>query len=131
MDTFIRASAGVLLAVILSITLRYKGGEISVLLSLAVCVMVGLLALRYLEPVIAMLRSMQIKASINGDLFSLLLKIIGVGLICELVTTICADVGSAAMGKVLQVLGVSVVLYLSIPLFEALLSLLEDILGYI
>lgn len=131
MDTFIRASAGVLLAVILSITLRYKGGEISVLLSLAVCVMVGLLALRYLEPVIAMLRSMQIKASINGDLFSLLLKIIGVGLICELVTTICADVGSAAMGKVLQVLGVSVVLYLSMPLFEALLSLLEDILGYI
>lgn len=131
MDTFIRASAGVLLAVILSITLRYKGGEISVLLSLAVCVMVGLLALRYLEPVIAMLRSMQIKASINSDLFSLLLKIIGVGLICELVTTICADVGSAAMGKVLQVLGVSVVLYLSIPMFEALLSLLEDILGYI
>ena len=131
MDTFIRASAGVLLAVILSITLRYKGGEISVLLSLAVCVMVGLLALRYLEPVIAMLRSVQIKASINGNLFSLLLKIIGVGLICELVTTICADVGSAAMGKVLQVLGVSVVLYLSMPLFEALLSLLEDILGYI
>lgn len=129
MDMFIRASAGVLLAVILGITLRYKGAEISVLLTLAVCVMVGALSMRYLEPVIALLRSLQIRTAINGEMFTTLLKIVGVGIICEMVTLICTDAGSAAMGKILQVLGVSVVLYLSLPMLEALLELVEDILG--
>ncbi len=129
MDMFIRASAGVLLAVILGITLRYKGAEISILLSLAVCVMVGALSMRYLEPVIALLQSLQIRSAINGEMFAVLLKIVGVGIICEMVALICTDAGSAAMGKILQVLGVSVVLYLSLPMLEALLELVEDILG--
>ena len=129
MDIFVRASAGVLLAVILGITLRYKGAEISVLLSLAVCVMVGALAMEYLEPVISMLRSLQIRAALNAEMFSLLLKIVGVGIICEIVALICTDAGNAAMGKILQVLGVSVALYLSLPMLETLLDLVEDVLG--
>lgn len=131
MDNFIRASAGVLLAVILSIALRYKGGEISVLLSLAVCVMVGALAMHYCEPVITFLKSLQIRAAISGEMFSILLKIVGVGMICEVVSLICCDAGNASMGKVLQILGVAVMLYLSLPLFESLLELVEDILGNI
>lgn len=131
MDIFIRAVAGVLLAVILNIALHHKGGEISVLLSLAVCVMVAALSMRFLEPVISMLRALQVRSSIDSEMLSILLKTVGVGLIAELVSLICTDAGNAAMGKMIQILGAALVLNLSLPLLEILVALVEGIVGNI
>lgn len=131
MDIFIRAVAGVLLAVILNIALHHKGSEISVLLSLAVCVMVAALSMRFLEPVISMLRALQVRSSIDSEMLSILLKTVGVGLIAELVSLICTDAGNAAMGKMIQILGAALVLNLSLPLLEILVDLVEGIVGNI
>ena len=42
---------------------------------------------------------------------------------------ICADAGNAAMGKGLQFMAVAVILWLSLPMMNALLELIEGILG--
>ena len=68
-----------------------------------------------------------------GDLqpqwLSIMLKSVGIGLIVEIGGLICNDAGNSAMGKTLQVLGAAAVLWLSIPLINSLISLLEQILG--
>ena len=42
---------------------------------------------------------------------------------------VCKDAGNESMGKSMQLLGSAAILYLSVPLFAALLELLQKILG--
>jgi hypothetical protein len=41
---------------------------------------------------------------------------------------ICSDAGNASLGKSVQLLGSSVVLYLALPVFRALIELVQGIL---
>jgi hypothetical protein len=50
-------------------------------------------------------------------------------LIGELAGLICSDAGNAALAKSIQILTTAVILWLSIPLFESLLDLVQAILG--
>lgn len=128
METFIRASAGVLLSVIMGIALRHKGNEISVLLSIAVCVMLGTLAVSYLKPTIDFIRNMYTRVEIDSELFQVLLKVVGVGVISEITALICTDAGNSSVGKMMQILGTALILYLSLPMFSALLDFVESML---
>ena len=60
-----------------------------------------------------------------------LLVIVGVGIyiISEIAALICTDAGNAALGKTLQFLSTALILYMSLPMFSQLLSLIESILG--
>ena len=129
MTTFLQACGGVLIAVILILTLGNHGKEMGSLLGLFVCCMVILLALRYLQPVLNLIRQLQGIGDLDYSMIGILLKVVGIGLISEIVALICADAGNAALGKTLQLLSASVILWLSIPLFEELTALLQRILG--
>jgi stage III sporulation protein AD len=66
---------------------------------------------------------------LNTDLLAVILKTVGIGLIGELAGLICSDAGNAALEKSIQILTTAVILWLSIPLFESLLDLVQAILG--
>jgi stage III sporulation protein AD len=66
---------------------------------------------------------------LNTDLLAVILKTVGIGLIGELAGLICSDAGNAALAKSIQILTTAVILWLSIPLFESLLDLVQAILG--
>ena len=129
MTIFLQACGGVLIAVILILTLGSHGKEMGSLLGLFVCCMVILLALRYLQPVLDLIRQLQGIGDLDYSMIGILLKVVGIGLISEIAALICADAGNAALGKTLQLLSASVILWLSIPLFEELTALLQRILG--
>lgn len=129
MTTFLQACGGVLIAVILILTLGSQGKEMGSLLGLFVCSIVILLALRYLQPVLNLIRQLQGIGDLDYSMIGILLKVVGIGLISEIAALICADAGNAALGKTLQLLSASVILWLSIPLFEELTALLQRILG--
>lgn len=129
MTTFLQACGGVLIAVILILALGSHGKEMGSLLGLFVCCMVILLALRYLQPVLDLIRQLQGIGDLDYSMIGILLKVVGIGLISEIAALICADAGNAALGKTLQLLSASVILWLSIPLFEELTALLQRILG--
>jgi hypothetical protein len=46
-----------------------------------------------------------------------------------LATLICTDAGNTALAKTVQILTTAMILWLSIPLFESLLDLVQAILG--
>ena len=131
MSIFLKATAGLLTALIFWIVLSKQSRDYSVLLTLAVCAMVVTISLGLLQPIIQFLQKLQSMVDLDNDLLSIVLKIVGIGLITELSTLICKDVGNESMGKALQILSTATVLWLSIPVFEKLLSLLDKILGTI
>ena len=129
MTLFLQVCAGVLVAVLLILTLGSHGKEMGALLALAVCCMAVIAAMTYLRPVLDFLGTLEDLGNLDSDLVTILLKAAGIGLLAEIAALICADAGNASLGKAVQLLGTAAVLWLSLPLFTALMELLQTILG--
>ena len=129
MSVFLKAAAGVIVAVVLCIVLSKSGKDFSLLLSLLVCCAVIGVGLSYLESVFAFFDKLQTVGNLDGDKMAIVLKATGIGLLAEITNLICVDAGYATLGNSLKVLATAVVLWLALPLLESLLDLLDIILG--
>lgn len=129
MTLFLQVCGAVLLALILVLTLKSNSKESGTILAIAVCCMTALAALHYLQPVISFLHMLKELSGLDGDMVAILLKTTGIGIVAEIANLVCKDAGNESMGKSLQLLGSAVILYLSIPLFTALIDLLQKVLG--
>ena len=129
MGIFLQIISGALIAVILSLTVGKQGKELAILLGIAVCCMVLVAAVNYLEPVMDLISTLQTVGNLDSQWMSIMLKAAGVGLISELASLICTDSGNAALGKAIHILACAVILWLSIPLMNALISLIQKLLG--
>lgn len=115
--------------VILCLSLGKERKETAVLLSLAICAMAALTAGAFLSPVLDFLRELSSLAGLDSSVLTILLKVLGIGLVSQLAQLICADSGNDAMGKALQILTGVVTLWLALPLFRSLLELVRDVLS--
>ena len=129
MELFVKATAAVLIAAIFCVVLSNHGKDISLLLSLAACCMLMVLAASYLRPVLDFLERLTELGGINEQLVSTLLKITGIGLISQIAVLICTDSGNQTLAKALQMMTTALVLCLSVPLLEETLFLIEGVLG--
>lgn len=128
MDGFVRPVALVLVAVLLSLVLGKQSKDMAAALSLAVCAGVCLAAATFWEPVLALISSVRRLGNLDSEAVSILLKAAGIGLLSELASLICADAGEGAMARAVQLLGTAAVLWISLPLFQQLLTLIEEVL---
>ena len=131
MDLFMKAAAAVLLAVILYLVVGSHSKELAVLLTLAVCSMLIVVAGRFIKPVLVFAENLQSVSQLDSDYLTILLKVVGIGFLAEIAALVCTDAGNATMGKVLQMLSSCVIMWLSLPLLNGLLELVQDILGEI
>lgn len=129
MDAFWKAAAVTLLAVILGLTVGKQEKDISVLLVMAVCCIVGTITISYLKPVMDLLWELEAIGNLQNGIFTILLKVVGISLIAEMTGMICSDAGNSSLGKSMQMLSLAVVLYLSVPVFKSLLTIIREILG--
>ena len=129
MTLYLQISGAVLLAVILVLTLKSNCKEIGTILSITVCCIAAFAALSYLQPVLAFLKKLEQLGSLDNTMVEILLKSTGIGIITEIANLVCKDADNESMGKTMQLLGTAVILYLSMPLFNALIDLLQKILG--
>lgn len=129
METFFQAAVLVVVGVILCLSLGKERKETAVLLSLAICAMAALTAGAFLSPVLDFLRELSGLARLDSSVLTILLKVLGIGLVSQLAQLICVDSGNDAMGKALQILTGVVTLWLALPLFRSLLELVRDVLS--
>lgn len=129
MGMFIRAFGAIMIAVILTLTLNKQSKELSLLLTIGVCCMVMLVGLQYLSPVIDFIHRLESLFGEDNGWIQILLKSVGIGLVAEIAALICSDAGNSSLGKSLQFLASAVIIYLSIPVFNGLMDLLQQILG--
>lgn len=129
MTALTQAIAGVMVAVILITVLRKQSQEIALLLSLAMCAMVLLIAGGYLKSVVSLIENLKTVAGLDDDLLSPALKAVGIALLSQFAGLICADSGNSAMGRCVELLGCAAILWLAMPLMNMLLELVMKITG--
>ena len=68
------------------------------------------------------------KTGIDGDLFSLLIKIIGIGYLIEFSVGICNDSGHPSIGDKVSLAGKVMLLVISMPIITNLFNMILDLL---
>ena len=131
MADYLQWAALVLIGLILSRVLGKQSKDMSLLLTLAVCVLVCLGALEFLEPVTELVAELRRLGELDTEAISILLKAAGIGLLSELAGLLCADAGESALGKVLQILSNAAILWLSLPLFRQIIGMIGEVLAEI
>lgn len=129
MGMFWKAIAGALISVILCLVVSKQQKDLGLILNMAVCCMVCLLGVTYLEPVLEFLRELEALGGMQKDMLGILLKAVGISLTAEISGMICADSGNASLGKTIHMLASAVILYLSLPIMRTMLELVQKILG--
>ena len=128
MDDFIKASCLILVSLILCLVLSVQNKSLSSVLVIGVCCMVCLSALDYIRPIIDFITNLQDVGGLDPQIVGLVIKSVGIGILSEIVTLICADAGISALGKTLQILSSAIILWLSLPLLNELMDLINQIL---
>jgi stage III sporulation protein AD len=128
MDIYVKAIACALVGVVLCLCLYGKGKEISLLLSILICVMVIGVGFSYLSSVFSFFANLQRLIGLDNDLLNILLKAVGVAVMGEIAVLVCSDAGQASLGKAVQLLTSAVILWISLPLYTQILTLIEELL---
>ncbi|MDR0383776.1 MAG: stage III sporulation AC/AD family protein [Christensenellaceae bacterium] len=66
---------------------------------------------------------------IDNNLITIILKIIGVGFLCEIASNIAKDCGRNTIADVITMGGKILILVISVPIIEALLKVVMGVLG--
>lgn len=127
MDAFWKAAAVILLSIILSITIGKTEKDLAVVLTITACCLVMFLAMRYLSEVIGFLWKLGDSFGYENPFLETLLKITGVSLMTEFISVLSADAGNSSLEKAMQILGTSVILFLSLPLFESFFAIIQEV----
>jgi hypothetical protein len=61
-------------------------------------------------------------------MIEILWKTVGVGVLTEIAGLICKDFGNGTMDKMIQLVGSAAILWLTIPLFQKFMDLIENVL---
>ena len=129
MGDYLRFAAAALIGLILVLVVGRQSRDLGMLLSLAVCVLLALGAMEFLEPVMELLHELKRLGELDGGAVGILLRCAGIGIISELAGLLCADAGEGAMGRALQICANAAILWLSLPLLRQVLTMIGEVLA--
>ena len=102
--------------------------EVAAIVSIAGGVLVLLMFVNALGGVISSMTAIVQRTGIKNDVFSSLLKIIGIGYLTEFAAGICKDAGNESMGQKVLLAGKVIILVLALPIINNLIDIVVGIL---
>ena len=118
-----------MLTAILTTLFKQKNAELALLLTLAGCVIIGILLVQLAEPVVTFLSKLRNLAGLDTELMTPMLKTVGIGILTQIGANICSDAGENAIGRLIEVCGGILALYVALPLLEAVIDTVETMAG--
>ena len=124
------AAVGVLLcAALLSTVLRVWRPELALGLSLAAGALVVGLLLKELAPLLTSLRRMMTVGGLSDNALAVVLRAAGVCFVTQWAADTCRDAGQSALAGKAELTGRVLLLLMTVPLFEQVLTLVTGVVG--
>lgn len=108
------------------IILRPSKPEVAALVGLAGGILCVLMFVQSLNTVLENLASIVARTGVRSDLFSALLRIIGIAYLTEFAASICHDAGNTSMAQKVTLAGKVMILVLALPIVN---NLVEIVMG--
>ena len=114
-----------LIGACLCMVLRSQVSPFALIVSLASCVGILLVSLRFFLPVISVFQRLNALSGLADSITAPVLKSVGIGILSQIAASVCEDSGE----KTVEVGSSLLTIYVSVPLFFAVLDMLERLLG--
>ena len=111
-----------------SLVLKNTQSQYAALSILSTGIIVLIIALSSFSKVIISFQSIIDKTGVNSQVFSGLLKIIGIGYLTEYSQSVCDDLGCGSIGKKVSFAGKIAIFLLALPIIENLINVIVEIL---
>lgn len=113
------------MAALLAIPLQKEKSEFSMLLIIAACLLIGMMALWKIADVVNFLRSLE-KYLGEGKLYlGILIKMLGITYVAEFGANLCRDAGYSAVASQIEFYGKLMILAVSMPILMTLFQVLS------
>ena len=122
------AALGILTALLVTV-LKKQSPESALLLSLSACILIALVVLDALKPLLRFFQTLQKQTQLEDGMLAPVAKAVGIGLLTQMSSTVCADAGQGAIARLIELCGGILTLSVALPLFEAVLELIGNIGG--
>lgn len=116
-----------IIATILIIIIKQQKPEMALLLTITATVGVMLFAIYKMSDIFNLLDSLANKSGINKDFLIIIIKITIIAYIVEFGKNICTDAGQTAIATKLEMAGKVVIVTLSLPIINSLISILTGL----
>ncbi|MBR7090978.1 MAG: stage III sporulation protein AD [Clostridia bacterium] len=117
-----------LITTIAVIVVKQVKPEMAIFVGLAGTIIVFLYIIDLLEQVFDLFNYILEVTNINSEMFTILLKIVGVGYITEIGANICSDSGNSAIATKVQLAGKLIIFVLAIPIITNLVEMITELL---
>jgi len=129
MDTVFQIAGLGLVAACLCLVVRPQSGAVGMLLSLAACIGILMVGIRFFSPVLTVVEQLRGLTGISDAATAPMLKVAGIGILTQVSGAVCEDAGEQALRRAVEIGGMFLALYVSLPLLTAVLELMEETLG--
>ena len=116
--------AGILAVVFITVLKKYSP-ELGVLLTLISTLIIGIFLLQLFKPILSFTEELRQLSGLDSGLLDPVFKSLGIGVLSQISVNACADAGQSGIGKLIQISGCVMCLYVSLPLFRGILSLIS------
>lgn len=127
--TIVSAAALGLVAVLLAVQFKSKGGEFGTYLIMGAGLVLFFYGTGKMQTIVDTARQIQSFININSVYLTTLLKMVGITYIAEFASGICKDAGYGSMGTQIEIFGKLSILAVSMPIILALLETLQEFMA--
>ena len=97
--------------------------------AIACCCLAGVLAVELLQPVFDFVEKLADLSTVRSAVFEPVLKATAIGILSQIAGSYCQDAGEKTLAGILELGAVLSILYVSLPLYTAVLDMLKTLMG--
>ena len=108
--------------------LRQVKPELAVIVGLVGTILIFLMVVSGLTKIISSINGIVAQTGLATQLFSSILKIVGIGYLCEIAASICQEAGANAVADMVILGGKIIIMVLAVPIIQALVDVVLGVL---
>lgn len=128
MDIIFKIIAIGLITCLATIIVKPIRSDFSIIIAIVGGLIILFMVIDYLSSVFETFRNIIGITGLNSNLYTLLLKIIGVGYLIEFTAGICSDTGNSSLGDKVLLGGKIIILVMALPIITNILQIIMELL---
>ena len=114
--------------VVLYQILRNTKSDFAIFVSISVGVVILVLLSDKISQVVNVFNDLSVKAGLSSEIFSSVIKIIGIGYLTEYSVNLCDDAGCSSIGKKIELCGKITILIMALPIINGIITIIGELL---
>jgi stage III sporulation protein AD len=128
MEIIFKILAIALITSIASLIVRPVRNDFAVMIALTGGVVILVLVLSYLTGIFDTIKNVIDTTGVSSGLYSLILKIVGIGYLVEFTAGVCSETGNSGLGDKVLLGGKVVIMVMALPIVTSILQIIMEIL---